>query len=269
MGGFCSSPPRQPQLLPLLGRGTLIIIIIIIIIITHNITSPCLHPSFFCNFNENFKIRAGFHCSVSSAHPPSPSHTHPPLHATQGNLVPVFLRERLSGGAVCSRNVDYETFRAPLTVGRLCSRAERRDALCCQTLPCANAMTAPRLCWAKNKPFPGALLAVCAGNEISGYLNTLRKKNLVYFISSRTSLLAFQSLIVKLGQQEPWCWARTQAACSEPLVTLGLVQELIPTLYMGTAGQFIFLNIIFYFSEAKMNLGVRPRLLPNCRIFPD
>lgn len=35
----------------------------------------------------------------------------------QANLVLVFLGERLSGGAICSRNVDYETFSRLLAAG--------------------------------------------------------------------------------------------------------------------------------------------------------
>lgn len=103
MDGFCSSPPRQPQLLPHLGRRTLIITIII----THNITFPCLHLFFFCNFNESFEIRSWF----SSQHVLGVSSL-PFLYPS-----PVFLGERLSGRAICSRNVDYKTFSLLLTTG--------------------------------------------------------------------------------------------------------------------------------------------------------
>ena len=113
VGGFCSSPPRQPQLRTLLGRGTLIIIIIV----THNIAFPCLHLFFFCNFNESFKSRSRFslrHVLGASSLPFSHAS---PLHAMQVNVVPVFLGERLNGGVVCSRNVDSETFSLLLATG--------------------------------------------------------------------------------------------------------------------------------------------------------
>lgn len=61
----------------------------------------------------------------------------------QGDIVCVFLGERLSDGVVFSRNVDYEAFSVlhatepPLLLGCV------KGALRCQTLPSANAVIVP------------------------------------------------------------------------------------------------------------------------------
>lgn len=61
VGRFCSSAPRQPQLLPFLGSSCLLLLLLLLTIITTpDTTFPCLHLFFFCNFYESFKSRSGF-----------------------------------------------------------------------------------------------------------------------------------------------------------------------------------------------------------------
>lgn len=192
MDGFCRSPPRQPQLRALLGRGTLITIIIII---THSITFPCLRL-FCCNFNETFKSRSRFSLRRvlrASSLPFSPPF---PLHAMQGNTVPVFLGREAGRWSPLLQKCGLGDLQSPPCRGTAFAPGLSKGIICA-------AKPSPVLCVhlfgehrANNKPFPGALLAGCVGNEISGYLNTEgREKNLIYFIFSRTFLFAFQSLV--------------------------------------------------------------------------